>query len=256
LGKRPNLPKTMEDMMKLANLTLILILIAAALAGCGGEIVAPAEDPEEAIVVVKEESSETYTSAALNTSYEGALPASSQLAVGTFMLEGTENAVTAEQAAALLSLWQAIESGSLQGDAELNAVLKQIESAMTAEQLAAIAAMQLTGEAMREWMQEQDMSFFPAGGQGGPGGGPGGLGNMTEEERASMRATRQAGGEGGFGPGGFTDMSEEDRAAMRATAEASGMTFPGGGARFGTGQGQVVLLAGPLVELLTQRAGK
>jgi hypothetical protein len=250
-------------MTKLVNLTLILALIAAALAGCGGKTVAPAEEPEEAFVV-EEESGETYTSAALDTSYEGALPASSQLAVGTFMLEGTGNAITAEQAAALLPLWQAIESGSLQGDAELNAVLKQIEGAMTAEQLAAIAAMQLTGEAMREWMQEQDMSFFPAGGESGPGGGPGagpgGLGNMTEEERASMRATRQAGGEGGFGPGGgpgaLADMSEEDRAAMRATAEASGMTFPGGGARFGAGQGQVTFLAGPLIELLTQWAGE
>lgn len=245
-------------MTKIVNLALILGLVAVALAGCGGEAAAPAEEATSA-VAADPESGEIYSSAALSTAYEGALPASSQLAVGTLMLEETGDAVTAEQAGALLPLWQAIESGSLQGDTEVNAVLRQIEGTMTAEQLAAIAAMQLTGETMRDWMQEQGMNPFPA---GGPEGGPGALGSMSDEERAAMRATAQAGGMGGLGPG--AGLSEEERATRRATAKASGLSFdpaqdrpfPGGGARPGRGQGQVTFLARSLVELLERRAGE
>ncbi|MFC2037621.1 hypothetical protein ACFLYD_06620, partial [Chloroflexota bacterium] len=144
-----------------------------------------------------------------------------------------------------------IQGGSLQSDAETNAVLKQIEGTMTAEQLATIAALQLTFGEMGTWMQEQGMNF---GRPAGAAGGQGAFADMSEEEREAMRATRQAGGEGGLGPGGFADMSEEEREAMRATAQASGMTFGGraGGAR----RGQIAFLAEPLVELLTQRAAE
>jgi hypothetical protein len=78
---------------------------------------------------------------------------------------------------------------------------------------------------------------------------------MSEEERAAMRATAQAGGGmpgGGAGP--FGDMREEERAAMRATAEASGMTIGNRGA--GAGRGQLNLLAQQVVDLLTQIAAE
>src|SRR4030065_1734491 len=45
-------------------------------------------------------------SSMLSTSYTGALPVVSQLAAGTLSLEGGDLAVSAEQAAALLPLWQ------------------------------------------------------------------------------------------------------------------------------------------------------
>lgn len=63
-----------------------------------------------------------------------------------------------------------------------------------------------------------------------------------------MQATRQVGGAGG----GFGDMSEEEWAARRATAEAGGMSF---GGQAGAGGEQLALLGGPLIQLLTQRAG-
>ena len=122
--------------------------------------------------------------------------------------------------------------------------------------IAAIAAMQLTFEDMGAWMQEQGLNFgLPAGAAGGQAG----FGNMSEEERAAMRATAQAGG--GFGGEGrpFGNMSEEEREAMRATAEASGMTFPGAGAPgvgAGAGRGQLAVLAEQVVELLTERAAE
>jgi len=245
--------------MKLENLTLILILVAGMLAGCGGETSAPAAEQEEAVAVnvVVDESGE-YVSAALDTSYEGALPASSQLALGTLRLEGTEEAVTPEQATALLPLWRAIQGGGLQSNAEINAVLKQIEGKMTAEQLATIAAMQLTAEEMRTWAQEQGvgMEFSPEAlatrqAEGGGQGGFGPPGNLSEEERASVRATMEAGGMP-FGERG--NLSEEEREARRATAEAGGMSF--GGRGFRGGAGQIGFLAQPLIELLAQRAAE
>jgi hypothetical protein len=270
--------------MKVWQIISITILTAAVLAGCGGGAEAPSGDAssgetappaaatppsgetssEEKLSAVEQVSStgtpeaapagrERYTSAELDTSYEGALPASTQLALGIVQLDGTEDAVTPEQAQALLPLWQVIQSGSLQSDAETNAVVRQIEGTMTARQLFAIADMHLTFEDMGTWMQERGL------GSGGPQGGGGGWGafaDLTEDERAAMRATRQAGGRGGFGPGGsggFADLSEEERASLRATAEAGGMALGRPGR---AGGGQLVLIAEQVIELLARLAGE
>ncbi|MFC2015469.1 hypothetical protein ACFLUM_00890 [Chloroflexota bacterium] len=215
-----------------------LVLLAGILAGCG-TAASPATDvatstdgaTETSAVLAGSGGSETHTAAVLDDSYEGALPVSNQLAVGTFKLEGTENTVTAEQAQALLPLWQIIESGTLQSEAETDAILKQIEGAMTPDQLAAIAAMQLTIEDMGAWAQEQGLSLGPA-----------------PEAMAADRAT--GGGKGGQG----ANLSEEERAAARATAQAGG-TAPGG-RQAGAGAGQLGTLAEPLVELLTLRVAE
>lgn len=236
--------------MRCLHITLLLVLVGV-LAACGGDAAPTTEEQETSAEAVEDIAQvESYRSAVLDDSYEAALPASSQLALGIFHLQGTENAVTPEQARTLLPLWQAIQAGSLQSDAETNAVLKQIEGGMTAEQLAAIAAMQLTREDLGTWMQEQGIEFGP---RPGGAGGQGPFADLSEEERAARRATRQAAGGGGFGQGGFGDLSEEERANLRATAEASGITF---GGRGGPGRGLLAVLAEPVVELLTQLAGE
>ncbi len=237
--------------MKSWHIGLVFVLIVGVLVGCGGEETAP-ESADEG-------SGETYTSAALDTSYDGALAASSQLVLGTLKLEETANAVTPEQASALLPLWQALRGG-VTAQAEMDAVLKQIEGTMTQEQLAAIAAMQLTQEDLQSWMQEQ-----------GLGRGFSGVGDMSEEEREAGRATRQAqsGGEGMPGGGEmspematrraeFENMSDEEREEMRATMQAGG-GFPGvvgAGGRGDAGGRQFVFLLNPLIELLETRAGE
>ena len=48
--------------------------------------------------------------------------------LGMLKLEGTEQAVTPDQAKALLPLWQAFQGGALQASAERNAVMAQIEA--------------------------------------------------------------------------------------------------------------------------------
>jgi hypothetical protein len=241
--------------MKLVHIGLA-VLAAMALVGCsGGEEATPAP-------VVSESGAMTSASETLDTSYEGALDASSQLILGTINLEGTENAVTPEQAKALLPLWQALRGG-VTAQAEMSALMKQIERTMTAEQLAAIAAMQLTQEDMQAWMQEQGLGMG-----GGPGQPPGGGQDLSEEERATRQAEFAAGG--GFGGGGeippematrqaeFASMSEEEREAMRATMEAGGGMPGGAGGRPGGAGGgrQSMMLLNPLIELLTQRAAE
>jgi len=235
---------------------LVVALAVAALAGCGGEATtAPADAGDD----------ETYVSEVLDASYEGALSVSNQLALGTMQLEDSEDAVTPEQAAALLPLWQALRGG-VTVEAEVNAVLKQIEGTMTQGQLEAIAGMQLTQEDLRAWMEEHGMG----------GGFPGMGGDMSEEEREALWATRQAESGGQAFPGGgevppematrqaeFENMSDAEREALRATMQAGGGVpgepggRPGGpGGRGGAGGRQLMFLVNPLIELLEARAGE
>ncbi len=77
----------------------------------------------------------------------------SKLAVGTLKLEGTDQAVTKSQAAELLTLWQGYESLSSSdttSTVELNALVSQIESTMTSEQIKAIEAMDLNEQSVSE----------------------------------------------------------------------------------------------------------
>ena len=203
--------------MKIWYVGLVLILAVGVLAGCGGEQATPAPADESA--------GETYTSASLDTSYDGALNASSQLVLGTLQLEETDYAVTPEQAASLLPLWQAMQGG-VTAQAEVNALLKQIEGTMTQEQLSAITAMQLTQDDLRTWAQSRGLSLGAPPGAQPPGGDKGGQG------------------------GGRGELSPEEMEALRATAEA------GGGRAGGAGTNQLAILLEPLVELLTQRAAE
>jgi hypothetical protein len=237
---------------------LVLTLPVALLAACASN---------EATQEVEEVVSSSYTSEVLDTSYEGALSVSNQLMLGTLLLEKTEHAVTPEQATTLLPLWQALQGGGVTIQAEIDAVLRQIEGEMTQEQLEDIAAMQLTQEDMRAWMEEQGMGG-PRGGEGGPGPS----GDVSDEDREAVRATMEAGGGFPGGPPGgsdgemppematrraeFANMTDEEREDMRATMQAGG-GFPGGGSSRGAPGGrQANFLLRPLIELLEERAGE
>lgn len=249
------------------SIAIILVLLAAPVAGCGGSRSSPT--PQAA------SDNETYLSAHLDTSYEGALSASGQLALGILQLEETGDAIGAEQAGALLPLWQALLGGGLQGEEEVNAVLKQIAGTLSSEQLQAIAAMELTLDDLGAWAADQGLAL-PA----GEGQRPFGQGGQLSPE---AQATRQAqfGGQGqdpeaqatrraqfgGQGPdpealatmrAQFENMSDQDREEMRATAEAGGQAFGGrrGLGGFAGGLGVVRVVMGPLIELLTARAAQ
>ena len=182
--------------MKKKMWILTVMILALVLAGCQGE------------------SAPEVEAGTLNEAYaEDALPIDTQLIVGTIMLKETDLAVNAEMAEELLSLWKMYKSlieSDTTAQAEITALLDQIQDTMTAEQIEAIAAMELTKEDMATLNQEmgwgaqtapegteKDGSGGFGGGQGGlprgvPGGGGGaGQEGMTPEQIATAQATRQ-----------------------------------------------------------------
>ncbi len=160
--------------MKHSALITLTLTLALTLAACGGGVTpAPASAPD------------TYVSPNLDTTYEGALSARNQLLLGALELDGTPNAVTPEQAATLLPLWQALKSTTQSGaaaQAEVSALLSQIESEMTAEQLAAVREMQLTQTDLQEWAAANGITL--GSGTGQPGSGQG----LSPEARATRQA--------------------------------------------------------------------
>lgn len=161
--------------MKFAR--IFLLLLALALSACSGKAT-----PEPAL-----SGAESYVSPSLDTTYEGALSARNQLTLGALGLDGTPNAVTPEQAETLLPLWQALLSAQKSGaaaQAEVNALLEQIESGMTSDQLAAINAMQLTQTELQAWAAANGITLSSGSGQPGQGMGQA----LSPEERAARQA--------------------------------------------------------------------
>jgi len=199
----------------------MLAWVVASVAGCARQgMVTPAARAE------------SY-GGALDLDYEGALDPTSQLALGTFKLEGTPTAVTGDQARALLPLWQALSGTALKGDRERAAVLAQIEGGMRPEQVSAIVAMRLTGEDLQSWAQEQGRSVARTGVGRGQGGAP----NLTEDQRAQMRQQLQ-------------NMTEDERATRRAQFGAASGAPAAGSAPLGD-QG----LIAALIQWLQVRSG-
>ncbi len=129
-------------------------------------------------------------SAATQSASQG-LSTATRLAVGTLKLEGTSNAVTASQASQLLTLWQAYQSlngSDTTSQVELDALVKQIESTLTSEQLKAIDAMELTEQSVSEVLQSV-------------GGSPSANAPASTPSSSAQSQSAQPGGQGGMPPG-------------------------------------------------------
>ena len=141
-----------------------------------------------------------------------ALSAEAELLVGTFKLEDTNQAVTVDQAKLLLPLWQTLQVLSTSNTAateEVNAVVDQIKSTMTTQQMAKITALKLTQQDMMSIMSQAGVSpnganttttpmtlgGLPSGGGQSGGGPPSGGGGFPPS------------GGGGFPAGGDTGMA-------------------------------------------------
>jgi hypothetical protein len=163
--------------------TLAILLFALLVTGCSAQVSAESAEGSDTAV---------YTGA-LDTAHEDALDPSSQLALGTLNLEGTADAVTETQAAALLPLWQVLQGDELRSDAERYATVRQIEATMTQAQVSAIAGMRLTQSDAQAWAQHQGTVQLLTGGPS-----PGNrrmLESPSEEQIAQMReqSSKQAG---------------------------------------------------------------
>jgi hypothetical protein len=123
------------------------------------------------------------------------VPLETQLSLGTMQLEGTEYVVNAEQAAALLPLWKLMKvlgESDITAQVEVDAVLKEIQASMSAEQLQAIEEMTLAPASMPATTRDAGnastsqgaaaMGGMPSGGMPGgdmPAGGGGGAPDMA-----------------------------------------------------------------------------
>ncbi|MCI0643379.1 MAG: hypothetical protein L0346_00650 [Chloroflexi bacterium] len=119
-----------------ACITLLVILVLAA---CSGTTATQAGNSGESAVPA--------SAGVLTEAYDDALVIRNQLLLGTLRLEGTPEAITPEQAAQLVPLWQAMKSLTTSGtaaDEEIVALQDQIIDILTPEQAQAIAAMRLT----------------------------------------------------------------------------------------------------------------
>lgn len=146
-----------------------------------------ADVPEEPVVI---SNSEAYVSPGLDVSYENALSARLQLNLGSLNLAQTATPITPEQARVMLPLWQALASMTRSGNnsqAEVNAVLGQIEASFTPEQLTAIRDMKLTSDSIQAWAAANGASTGTGQGGGNGQGGGGGSG-MSPEARATKQA--------------------------------------------------------------------
>ena len=198
-----------------------ILLIALLFTACGGNAPA-AEEPvvDEAATAVAEVLYATQTAMAaekaaaevvevveateevtvtLNTDYTDAAPVYTQLIVGLLKLKDTAQAVTAGQASTLVNLLSSLANttpeNSLTEDS-INEMINQAVAVLSADQIQAISAMQITDESARTVLQ--DMGLEMGGnnadgqpGEGGPGGGPVGEGGEPP-----------AGDPGQGGPGG------------------------------------------------------
>ena len=205
-----------------------VLVFSVVLTACGGETVPVAVEVVSGSSSLSEEMNPTAVIAAvtgnsvtLSTEYRNALPVEAQLAFGTVQLEETNLAVTAEQAEAILPYWRVLQSLTQTGnaaDAEINAVIKQIQDGMTGEQIASIAAMELTEEKLQTMLEEGTIAFGRGFGQGADGGTAGGGGIPGGGLRGGGLP---GGGPGGGGPGGF-GRNQGDLATRQAELEASG----------------------------------
>ena len=155
-----------------------------------------------------------------------ALPASAKLILGTFKLEGTENAVTAEQAAELLPLWQVYQSLTTSDTAaqtEIDALVQQLQETMTSSQVKSIDAMNLTQNDVMTVMTEQNVveaapqqstttTVNVSGGapQGDPGGG------------GMPPADMGAGGDPSMTSGGVAPVTTSSGSTSSTTTQSTG----------------------------------
>jgi PBP1b-binding outer membrane lipoprotein LpoB len=178
-------------------------------------------------------------------------PIESKLALGTLKLEGSAQAVTADQAKALLPLWKAVKSLSASQTAsadEVAALYTQIQESMSADQIAAIKALSMTQEDTQALMTQYGIQM-PQG--------------VRPGQSTTRTANQQSGTTGGPGAGG-----PPDGGGFPAGGPPDGGGFPGGGApgangpqttppagqRRPAGGGMNALFVDPVITLLEKRA--
>lgn len=213
--------------MKKTALIILTILILT-LTACGGASNTPQVDPNQ-----------------LSDTSENALPLPTQLLIGTFRLEGTDLAITPKQAGELIPLWQVyqeLSTSDTAAQAEIDALIEQVQETLTSDQMNAIKAMNLTQQDIFTLMQEQGVAG--QGGrtftQGGSGTGGGEAFPVPPSGEGGQTFISPGGGPGGFGGGQGQSLSPEQIATAQARRSEGG------------GDSRLVGTPAPLIEALIQ----
>jgi hypothetical protein len=257
--KHYDMNKIIGEYMKTKNLFLwsTILILFLALAACNSSS--------------NQAASTTATTGTNGTQGTTSLSQVNSLVVGTLRLEDTDQGVSADQAAQLLPLWQAyraLSTSDTAAEAEVEALIKQIQSTMTSDQIQAIEAMNLTSQDMMDLLQSMGGGMargtpdpqstpgfdFPSGGfpsgsppsgsaGGPPSGAPGGFSGGVQPGGAMPGG--DAGDIAGLG-GGMSAQGTPDP-SMQATAQA----------RFNTQASRVnSMLLDALITKLEERVAK
>ena len=231
---------------------LWIILVVFVLAACSGNTTAGITSQSTGSQSSSNQTQQNQGAASANQ------PIESKLAIGTLKLEGTNQAVTAEQAKTLLPLWKAVKSlssSSTVSTDEMTALYKQIQEAMTPDQIKTITGLSLSQTDFQTLAKQYGVQMPQSGAmpQGTP---PARSGGSSSGSAAGGNNTGRFPG-GGFpvdgGPGGFPGSQGQPGAnGFSGTPRAQG-TRPAGAGPRGTG-GMNTMFLDPLIKLLGERA--
>ncbi|HVP20303.1 MAG TPA: hypothetical protein VMS73_00425 [Anaerolineaceae bacterium] len=225
----------------LALSSLLMIFVLAACAAQPTLVILP--PVEDSTVTPAPKGSEANVSGQAN----GNNALENRLAYGILKLEGTSNAVTADQAKLLLPLWQQIKTfdatltannGSNNGAnattvGDMQTVYTQIENALTQDQIQAIQQESMNQNDIQALMQQYSIQITPGAGFNG-----GNFPTLSPDQRAT-RAAQFQGTPGANGGRGF-----------------GGTRTPGSNGNRGGFRGMDFIFLDPLINLLQQRSGQ
>jgi hypothetical protein len=218
----------------LFSLMAILALIATA---CASNTAAGTSSTTDSGSANTQESSVNSDS---TTTQENSSDPMFRLAIGTMLLEESELAIQLEQAAQLLPLWQVYQNlvnSDTAAQVEIDAIEKQIEDSMLAEQIAAIDEMDISNKSLSDLFENMGLELGfggRMGAQGTPGAGMSGTpfpgfepGEMPEGAMPGGGQRSRGGGEGfggdmggGMAPEGMPDMQGQMDPSLQTTREA------------------------------------
>ena len=240
----------------------------------------------------------TTNSSVINTNYTDAVSIATQLAVGTLNLDGTANAITKDQASALVTLWKSLQSKTQQAmpvgqggqaagqqpggqgsapstnsstdstlsadqsgtpaapgsnsasqatqtdnSAEVDALITQIEAAMTTDQLSSIAAMQLTQTSVDAILKAKGITTDAVSAAGMGAGAPGGTNSNSSTQPQGNPPTGKDTGNSANGapaqgtpPAAMPTPDATQQANGTQTVPGNGQGGPGNGQQPGSGQ--------------------
>lgn len=177
-----------------------------------------------------------------------------KLVVGTLELEGTDMAVTAEQAKELLPLWKAVKvlgNNDTISQEEIQALYDQIQETMSTDQNQAISKMSLAQKDLTALMTNLGIDTNTNANSTG----------VTEVQRATRIASAQSGsGMGGFPGGGPPGgMMPGGNPSAEFAGGGNMQRTPGAGQTAASSQSPFMnrssLFINPLIEMLKKRAG-